>query len=49
VSNVSSFDPSPDVIGLLVMIYVRDPLSLRNVGDLLLERGIDIRHETVRP
>jgi len=31
-----------------VMMYVRFPLSLRNVEDLLFERGIDICHETVR-
>lgn len=30
------------------MMYVRFPLSLRNVEDLLFERGIDISHETVR-
>jgi len=30
------------------MMYVRFPLSLRNVEDLLAERGIDICHETVR-
>ena len=30
------------------MMYVRYPLSLRNVEDLLHERGIDICHETVR-
>jgi putative transposase len=30
------------------MLYVRLPLSLRNVEDLLFERGIDICHETVR-
>ena len=30
------------------MMYVRYPLSLRNVEDLLHERGIDISHETVR-
>ena len=30
------------------MMYVKYPLSLRNVEDLLFERGIDIRHETVR-
>ncbi|AGI68982.1 putative IS6-family transposase [Octadecabacter antarcticus 307] len=29
-------------------MYVRFPLSLRNVEDLLLERGIEISHETVR-
>jgi putative transposase len=32
----------------VVVMYVRYPLSLRNVEDLLFERGIDIRHETVR-
>jgi putative transposase len=32
----------------VVMMYVRFPLSLRNVEDLLFERGIDICHETVR-
>jgi putative transposase len=30
------------------MMYVRFPLSLRNVEDLLYERGVDICHETVR-
>lgn len=30
------------------MMYVRFPLSLRNVEDLLHERGIDVSHETVR-
>ena len=30
------------------MMYVRYPLSLRNVEDLLHERGIEISHETVR-
>ncbi len=42
------FDSSPEVIRLAVMMYVRFPLSLRNVEDLLAERGIDICHETVR-
>jgi putative transposase len=30
------------------MMYVKHPLSLRDVEDLLSERGIDISHETVR-
>jgi putative transposase len=30
------------------MMYVRFPLSLRNVEDLLFKRGIDVGHETVR-
>jgi putative transposase len=42
------FNSSPEVIRLVVMMYVRYPLSLRNVEDLLVERGIDISHETVR-
>ena len=42
------FDSSSEVIRLVVLMYVRCPLSLRNVEDLLHERGIDICHETVR-
>ncbi len=42
------FNSSPEVIRLTVMMYVRYPLSLRQVEDLLHERGIDICHETVR-
>lgn len=42
------FHSSPEVIRLVVMLYVRFPLSLRNVEDLLFERGIDVCHETVR-
>jgi putative transposase len=39
---------SPEIIRLAVMMYVRFPLSLRNVEDLLHERGIDISYVTVR-
>jgi putative transposase len=42
------FNSFPEIIRLVVMMYVRFPLSLRNVEELLAERGIDIRHETVR-
>src|SRR5450631_3258670 len=42
------FNSSPEVIHMVVMMYVKYPLSLRNVEDLLSERGIDISHETVR-
>jgi putative transposase len=42
------FNSSPEVIRLVVLMYVRFPLSLRNGEDLLFERGIDICHETVR-
>ena len=39
------FKTSPEIIQLGVLMYVRFPLSLRNVEDLLHERGIDICHE----
>ena len=42
------FNSSPEVIRMAVMLYIRYPLSLRNVEDLLFERGADICHETVR-
>jgi putative transposase len=42
------FNSSPEVIRLVVIMYFRYPLSLRDVVDLLAERGIDINHETVR-
>ena len=42
------FNSSPEIIRLTVMMYIRYPLSLRQVEDILFERGIDICHETVR-
>ncbi len=39
---------SPEVIRLAVMLYIRFPLSLRNVEDLPHERGIEVIHETAR-
>jgi len=42
------FKNSPEVIRVAVMLYVRYPLSLRQVEDLLFERGIEVSHETVR-
>ena len=42
------FNSSSEVIRLVVMMYVRFPPSLRNLEDLLAERGIDVCHETVR-
>ena len=42
------FKTSPEIIRLAVMLYVRFPLSLRNVEDLLHERGVEVSHETVR-
>jgi putative transposase len=42
------FNSSPEAIRLVVLLSVRFPLSLRNVEDLLFERGIEISHETAR-
>ena len=36
------FETSSEIIRLAVMLYVRFQLSLRNVEDLLQERGIEI-------
>nr|WP_244970548.1 IS6 family transposase [Novosphingobium aerophilum] len=47
-SPFKGFSSSPEVILLVVLMYVRFPLSLRNVENLLFERGVDICHETVR-
>ena len=47
-SPFKGFNSSPEIIRLVVLMYVRFPLSLRNVEDLLFERGIDACHETVR-
>ena len=42
------FNSSPEINRLVVMMYVRFPLSLRNVEDLLADHGIGVCHETVR-
>ncbi len=42
------YKTSPEIIKLAVMYYIRYPLSLRQVEDILHERGIDVCHETVR-
>ena len=42
------FKTSPEIIRLAVLMYIRFPLSLRQVEDLLHERGIDVSYETVR-
>lgn len=42
------FNSSPENIRLAVMMYVRFTLSLRQIKDLLFERGIDVGHKSVR-
>ena len=47
-SPFKGFNSSPEVIRLVVLMYMRFPLSLRNVENLLFEGGIDLCHETAR-
>ena len=42
------FKDSSEIIQLVVMLYMRIPLSLRNVEDLIHERGVDVSYESVR-
>jgi len=42
------FKTSPEINQLGALMYVRFPLSLRNVVGMFHERGIDICHESVR-
>jgi len=42
------FNSSPEVIHLTAMMYLRYPLSLRQVENLPSERGIDICHKAAR-
>ncbi len=48
INHFKYYKTSPEIIKLAVMYYIRYPLSLRNVEDILHERGIDICHETIR-
>jgi hypothetical protein len=42
------FTTIPEIIQLAVMLYVRFPLSLRNMEELLHERGLHVSYESVR-
>ena len=42
------FKTSPGIIRLPVMMVIRYPLSLRQVEQILFERGIDISHRAIR-
>ena len=42
------FKTSAEIIRLAVLMYIRYPLSLRQVEDILFERGIEVSHETIR-
>jgi len=41
------FNSSPEAIRLVVMMYVKYPLSLRNFENLLAEREIEVCHASV--
>ena len=41
------FKTSPEIIQLAVMLFVSIPLSLRNIEDLLHERGVGVSYEPV--
>ena len=42
------FHSASELIREVVMLYIRFPLSLGNVEDLLFERGYNLCHKTVR-
>ena len=48
INHFKYYKSSPEIIKLAIMYYVRYPLSLRNIEDILHERGINICHETIR-
>ncbi len=48
ISPFRYFKTSSEIIRLAVVLHVRFPVSLRNVDDLLHERGIEVSHETIR-
>ena len=41
------FKTSPEIIQLAVILYVRFPLSLRKVENLVHERGVDVIYEAI--
>ena len=47
-SRFRHFHPSPETIRIVVMLYARYLLSLRNVEDPLFERGVNLCHEAVQ-
>ncbi len=38
----------PQIIAHVVWLYIRFNLSLREVEELMLERGVDVSYETIR-
>ena len=48
INHFKYYKTSPEIIKMAIMYYVRYPLSLRQVEDILHERRINIYHETIR-
>jgi putative transposase len=49
IANYKNHRFSPEIIARAVWLYYRFPLSLRHVEEMLLERGIAVSYETIRP
>ena len=47
-SSYKGFRFPPEIISHCVWLYHRSPLSLRDVQELMLERGVDVSYETIR-
>ena len=48
-SSYKGFRFPPEIISHCVWLYHRFPLSFRDVQELMLERGVDVSYETIRP
>lgn len=46
--NTRYYKTSPEVIRWASLLYIRYPLSMRRVEDLLAERGVDVSYESIR-
>jgi putative transposase len=46
--NTRYFNHSEAIIRWAILLYVRYPLSLRQVEELMAERGIEVSYETIR-
>ena len=47
-SSYKGFRFPPEIISRCVWLYHRFPLSLRDVQELMLERGVEVCYETIR-
>ncbi len=47
-ARLKGFCHPPMVVAYAVWVYHRFALSLRDVGDLMAERGVIVSHESIR-